>query len=305
MPKKSNLTYFVIPIRDDYESVRQLLIGIRKSNKNEDGLTLNYRVLLVDDGSEKDSLNDQDNILGDFPETEILKLESRLGHQTAIFRGLQRLASSKTNPNVVILDGDGEDRPSDAIHLARQLILSGTSVICAKRLSRDVGTGFKIGYRIFTWVFRRLVGFDFRSGNFMAISSEYLDVVLNFSGIRNHVAASVVRYSSDLTFQEFNRGSRFAGKSKMNLANLTLHGYGAFSVFADILLARICMFLLTFSSFVFSLVILLVTLRFFNLLNVVSGWTSIVLVQLVSLFLLLTTNSILILLLLLKIDKKD
>lgn len=305
MPRKSKLTYFVIPIRDDYESVRQLLIGVRKINKIEDGVKLHYRVLLVDDGSEKKSLNDQITILRDFPEAEILRLESRLGHQTAIFRGLEQVASAKINANVVILDGDGEDRPSDAIHLAKQLVLSGGSVICAKRLSRDVGTGFKFGYRIFTWAFRRFVGFDFRSGNFMAISSEYLDVVLGFSGIRNHVAASVVRYSSNLTFQEFHRGSRFAGKSKMNWENLTLHGYGAFSVFADILLVRLCMFLLTLSSFIFLLVLLLVVLHFFNLLNVVSGWTSSMLVQLSSLILLLTTNSILILLLLLKIDKQD
>ena len=298
-------THLVIPIRDDYESVRFLLIEIRQQNQDGRDHPLNYRVLLVDDGSQTTSIPLQDAILKDFPEVQILKLDSRLGHQTAIYRGLQHLADFHKNSNVVVLDGDGEDLPKDALHLARELLITNHSVICAQRLSRDVGASFRIGYRVFTWAFKKLVGFDFRSGNFMAISSEYLNTVLSFSGIRNHVAAAVVRYSSNIKFQSFHRGSRIAGKSKMNFSNLTLHGYGAFSVYADVLLARVCLFLLAFSFIGFSAAISLIVLRLFNVYHLLQGWTSTVVLQLLSLILILTTNSILMLLLLLKVEKKD
>jgi len=302
--RKAKLTCFVIPIRDDYESVQHLLEEIQNSSRSDLGYLLEYRVLLVDDGSESQSIPKQNQILNEFPCVEILRLESRLGHQTAIYLGLRHVATSYNNTNVVILDGDGEDRPVDAIDIANQLIATKRSVICARRLSRDVGTGFRVGYRIFTWAFRRLVGFDFRSGNFMGISSEYLKVVLGFSGIRNHVAAAVVRYSSNIAFVEYNRGSRITGKSKMNFSNLTLHGYGAFSVYADILLARICLTLFTFSTMVAMLVILIAGLRLFDVVNFMTGWTSNILLQMISLILVLTSNSVLILLLLLKIEKK-
>ena len=303
--KKTKLTYLVIPIRDDYQSARLLLLEIQKSSKQGSFLALKYRVLLVDDGSQGESVIDQNRILAEFPEVEILQLESRLGHQSAIYYGLHYVATTYKNTNVVILDGDGEDRPIDAIDLANRLLTSNKSVIIARRLSRDVGAGFMIGYRVFVWAFRRFVGFDFRSGNFMAISSEYLRVVLDFYGIKNQVAASVVRYSSNIAFQEYNRGSRIAGKSKMNFSNLTLHGYGAFSVYADILLARVCLLLFTFSSFVFAVILLLTALRLFDLVHFMTGWTSNILIQLLSLILILTSNSILVLLLLLKIDKKN
>lgn len=302
--RKVQQTCFVIPIRDDYESAHHILKEIQNSIKvNFDNL-LEYRVLLVDDGSDNESITKQSQILNEFSHVEILRLESRLGHQSAIYLGLQHVATSFENTNVVILDGDGEDRPMDALDLANHLIVSKKSVICARRLSRDVGTRFRVGYRIFTWAFRRLVGFDFRSGNFMAISSEYLNVVLGFSGIRNHVAAAVVRYSSNIAFMEYDRGSRFAGKSKMNFSNLTLHGYGAFSVYADILLARICLGLFAFSAIVSVLVVLIAGLRLFGVGHFMTGWTSSILLQMVSLIVILTTNSILILLLLLKVDKK-
>ena len=302
--RKVKQTCFVIPIRDDYESAHYILKEFQNSIKFNFENLLEYRVLLVDDGSDNESITKQCLILNEFPNVEILRLESRLGHQSAIYLGLQHVATSFENTNVVILDGDGEDRPIDALDLANHLIVSKKSVICARRLSRDVGTRFRVGYRIFTWVFRRLVGFDFRSGNFMAISSEYLNVVLGFSGIRNHVAAAVVRYSSNIAFMEYDRGSRFAGKSKMNFSNLTLHGYGAFSVYADILLARICLGLFAFSAIVSVLVILIAGLRLFGIGHFMTGWTSTILLQMVSLIVILTTNSILILLLLLKVDKK-
>jgi hypothetical protein len=295
---------FLIPVRDDYESVRYLLAEFRELSKEGLFTTLSYSVLLVDDGSQEDSIFQQDQLLLEFPEAETLQLHSRLGHQSAIFFGLRHIAETKIDTNVVILDGDGEDRPMDAMNLANQLLHSNRSVICARRLSRDVGAGFRFGYRLFTWGFRRLVGFDFRSGNFMAISSEYLSVVLGFSGIRNHVAAAVVRYSSNIAFQEFNRGSRIEGRSKMNLSNLTLHGYGAFSVYADILLARICIVLFSFSTLIFLLVVLLSGLRLFNIVSFMTGWTSSILVQLLSLIFILTSNTILILLLLLRVDKR-
>jgi hypothetical protein len=65
----------------------------------------------------------------------------------------------------------------------------------------------------------------------------------------------------------------------MNLASLTLHAYGAFSVFSDIVLARFCLFLFMVSVFLSTTVLVIIALKVTGILGGIPGWTSLVILQ--------------------------
>lgn len=268
-------TIFLIPVQNDYQSTSILIDDICQSFKSGD----KNLILVIDDGSSVDQLRIGQDLLVN-KNILIRQTSYKSGHQNAIFFGLNYIEKNFANFNVVILDGDGEDKATDAIELAQRInSQANPSVILATRGTRDVGTGFRVGYFFFTRLFKRLTGKNLRSGNFMAIPAGKVSNVLNFPGIRLHIAAAIVRYEPDVSFIEFNRGSRIAGTSRMNLASLTLHAYGAFSVFSDVVLARFCLFLFMVSLFLSSIVVSIIVLKVTNVFGGIPGWTSLFILQ--------------------------
>jgi hypothetical protein len=289
-------TIFLIPIRNDYESAAFLI--------NEFELILvNYPeispfFILVDDGSDEIQQSKIQTKL----EFQILELGFKAGHQSAIYRGLHFIESNFQNSNVVVLDGDGEDRPEDALIIAQKLLTQNcASIIAVRRLSRKNSILFRINYRLFRLLFKALVGVELRSGNFIGIRSDYLSFVVNFPGIENHVTASVLRFASKVEFKDFARGSRIAGKSQMNFPRLLLHAYGAFAVFADILIARLTFFLILFSLLLAFFAGGLVLAKFLGLFQALPGWTSLIFVQMVTTTISISSFSLLILFVFLRI----
>jgi hypothetical protein len=290
------ITFFLIPVRNDYESVAFLINEFELNSGNFPEISPFF--ILVDDGSDEIK---QGKIQTKF-RFKILNLGFKSGHQSAIYHGLNFIKNNFKNFNVVVLDGDGEDKPKDSLIIAQKLLtLNGASIVAARRLSRENSILFRINYRLFRLFFRVLVGFELRSGNFIGIRGDYLPLVVKFPGIKNHVTASVLRYASKVDFLDFNRGSRIVGKSQMNFSRLLLHAYGAFAVFADILIVRVTFFLILFSLMLAIFAVGLVIANFLGLFQALPGWTSLIFIQLVTTTMSISSFSLLILFVFLRI----
>lgn len=289
-------TLFLIPIRNDYESVAYLISEFELCLQNYPEISPYF--ILVDDGSEEIQKNKIQTKL----KFQILELGYKAGHQLAIYHGLCFIENSFKDSNVVVLDGDGEDRPEDSLIIAQRLLAqNGPLIIAARRLNRENSIMFKMNYRLFRLLFKGLVGFEFRSGNFIGVKRDYLPLIIKFPSIENHVTASILRYASSVDFMYFNRGARIAGKSQMNFPRLLLHAYGAFAVFADILIARLTFFLILFSFLLSLFAGGLVILKFFGLFQALPGWTSLIFVQLITTTMTVSSFSLLLLFVFLRI----
>ncbi|MCA1652193.1 MAG: glycosyltransferase, partial [Acidobacteria bacterium] len=78
---------------------------------------------------------------------EILHLRSNLGHQRAIAIGLAYLEAERAPESVVVMDGDGEDRPEDVERLLRSLEQDGGErIVFAERTRRSEGLVFTVLY---------------------------------------------------------------------------------------------------------------------------------------------------------------
>ena len=290
-------TLFLMPVKDDYKSAETLIAQIRLLSERG-GVSCNF--LLVDDGSQPEELEYSLQKYRLNNRVEILPLNQRTGHQNAIFVGLLHASNTYSNYNVVIMDADGEDKPEDAVTIAK--LLENEQVVMAKRGSRKSSITFKIGYFLYLKLFKRLVGIEFKSGNFIGISSSYIPIILTIPTLRKHVAASIMRRGVNIRYLEFDRAPRIDGSSRMNIAGLVLHAYGAFSVFSDTILVRLCFFFFGIVSVLIPVISLLGILKLTGELNAIPGWTSIIFVQLLAMLLNLFAVSIIGLLLLLRIE---
>jgi hypothetical protein len=222
----------LVPVYNDWPSVALL---IRDTDHALARGGRRARILIVDDGSDQQP----EGALTSLQTTtisglDILHLRSNLGHQRAIAVGLAYTEASLPCNAVVVLDGDGEDRPEDIDRLLKTLeAVQGRAVVFAERTRRSEGLLFASLYWLYRTVHWLLTGERVRVGNFAAIPSAILARLVVVSALWNHFAAAVFHARIPYTTVPTSRGTRYSGRSQMNFVALVTHGLSAMSVFGD------------------------------------------------------------------------
>jgi len=227
----------LIPVYNDAQSATLLL---EQLDRIAPRLPATLHVLFVDDGSLPSELAELPGPTVAIPTVEVLRLRRNLGHQRAIAIGLAAVAAGPQPDYVVVMDGDGEDDPATLPTLVQAALEGdGHTAIFAQRLKRHEGIGFLAGYRLFRMLHRLLVGADIGFGNFSCLPASLLDRITGITEIWNHYAAGVVHARIPIRLVPIARGQRLAGRSKMNLPALVMHGICALSVWSDVIVARL------------------------------------------------------------------
>jgi len=228
----------LLPVFNDWESVRRLLpmLDHHLSVSNRKA-----RVLLVDDGSTTEAPTAllQEPLAAIGP-VEILHLRRNLGHQRAIAIGLYHVHEFISPGAVVVMDADGEDRPSDVPALLDEFEkYGGRDIVFAARTKRLESAVFRIFYNLYRITHRALTGIQVRVGNFSVLPTAALTRLMVVSELWNHFAAAVFKARLPHRTLPLPRGHRLAGESHMNFVSLLVHGLSAISVFSETVSARL------------------------------------------------------------------
>ena len=222
----------LIPVYNDWEAVTALLARL------DQVVAPPVDVLLVDDGS-----TEPVRVGGPYARigrVDVLHLRRNLGHQRAIAVALSDIATRAPHATVVVMDGDGEDRPDHVpVLLAEYERLGRKRVVFAARSKRLEGATFRIFYAIYRFVHRLLTGVPVRVGNFSVLPPEAISCLMVAPELWNHYAAAVVRTRLPHASIPLPRGERLAGRSRMNFVALLMHGLSAISVFSDVVSVRL------------------------------------------------------------------
>jgi hypothetical protein len=198
----------------------------------------------VDDGSTVWRPDEflQGQALTSIREVEHLRLRRNLGHQRAIAIGLAYVHAQLPCKAVLVMDGDGEDRPADVSALLRKLAESGHGrIVFAERTRRSEGLVFSLFYHLYRLLHRMLTGYAVRVGNFSVVPAQFLDHLVVASELWSHYAASVFRSTIPYVTVPAPRGARVSGRSHMNFVGLAVHGLSAISLYGDIVGVRLLM----------------------------------------------------------------
>jgi hypothetical protein len=228
----------VTPVFDDWESLSILLHRVNSLYRRED---ITFSVVVIDDGSirRRERLDLGKASLSCICQLEIVRLTTNLGHQRAIAIGLVHLAARSDIEAVLVMDSDGEDRPEEISALVTAAHANPEAVILAERSKRIESLGFKLGYGLYKTLFRLLTGQRVSFGNFMIILKRALTSLISTATLWNNLPATIIRSRSHLVRIPTIRGQRYAGKSKMNLVALVIHGLSAISVYVDVIFVRL------------------------------------------------------------------
>lgn len=227
----SETIIFCIPVFNDWDSAVLLIDQI---NRIVGTYQIQASVLLVDDGSTESVSQLLGQSSDNLRSVDILQLRRNIGHQRAIALGLTYIYSHCSCQAVVVMDGDGEDAPEDAMKLLKRFYEhQGTHIIFAQRSQRSEGFVFKVFYQLYKFVYRVLTGRKIEVGNFSIVPAKQLDRLISISELWNHYAASIFKARLPVDKVPIARAYRLRGKSKMNFVALITHGLSAISVFGE------------------------------------------------------------------------
>lgn len=215
----------LIPVYEDWAAVTRVIDELDASGRRFD-------VLLVDDGSATPWPAAPAGIPG-AGAVEVLRLRRNLGHQRAIAIGLAYLEATGGQGPVVIMDGDGQDRPADVLKLLDAAETSAGRIVFAERTRRSEGWLFSVLYHTYRGAHWLLTGERVRVGNFSAIPASLLPRLVAVSDLWNHYAAAVFKSRLPYVTIPTDRGVRYAGHSRMNYVALVTHGLSAMAAFGD------------------------------------------------------------------------
>ncbi|MBR0674289.1 glycosyltransferase [Neoroseomonas soli] len=225
----------VTPVLNDWASLEHLLAALGGVAPTIGEVS----VLVVDDGSTEAAATDKlARLAAGLTGLEIIRLACNLGHQRAIAVGLAELARRDGLDIVVVMDADGEDRPEDIAALLREHEAHPEAIVVAMRAERSEDRTFKALYHVYKAVFRASTGVTIDFGNFCLIPAPLLTRLVARPEIWNHLAATVIRSRTPLRRLPTARGTRYAGRSTMNLVSLVTHGLSGISVFVSEVFVR-------------------------------------------------------------------
>jgi len=229
----------VVPVFNDWESFVRLLDAL---DGVAGGLDAVLSVVAVDDGSllppPELPVDGYRNLVG----VELVRLRCNLGHQRAIAIGLAECARCERFSHVVVMDADGEDRPADVAALLAESLRRPEAIVVAARARRTEGPVFRAAYLVYRLFFRLLTGRTIDFGNFSALPIAVVRRLVFMPECWNHLAATLVKSRLPLARVATPRGTRYAGRSSMNLVALVAHGFSAFSVFIETAITRLLLF---------------------------------------------------------------
>lgn len=235
----------IIPVFNDWAAVSRLTDALEL---NDAFVDVELCLFVVDDGSSEPAIINFSAKLDRVREIEIIRLSCNLGHQRAITVGLIEACKSKNFDACVIMDSDGEDRPADIPRLLAEAEKMPGHIVCAKRSRRPGRLAFRLWYEFYRVIFRIFTGSSIDFGNFCLIPGDKLEAMVGNPGIWNNIASALTRSHVPLTRLPCDRGTCYAGKSKMNFVSLVMFGLSAISVYSDIVMVRILLFTLVLIS---------------------------------------------------------
>ena len=217
----------LIPVYNDWESLKKLLSEINENIKFLGDF--NFECLIINDASttQPPELHKPSN----FESIELLNMKENRGHARCNAFGIRYIFQKKKFENIILMDGDGEDRPEEIKNLIEKIKENPSLSVVAKRIKRSEGFVFQLLYqlhKIITFVF---TGQNINFGNYSILTRDDVEKLHSKASLWSSFSGSVKKYLKPLNEINSIRGLRYFGPSKMSLLKLIIHSFSIIAVF--------------------------------------------------------------------------
>ena len=235
----------LIPVYNDWESLIKLLDEINKVI--EDIKSVEFDCMIVNDASttKPPDIKVPKNI----KKIEIFNMKQNRGHARCNAFGLRYLAKKDDFDHLIVMDGDGEDRPEEIKYLVNQALEEQEVSVVAKRVKRSEGPIFQILYEIHKLITLLFTGKQVNFGNYSCLTKKDVITLSQQESLWSSFSGTVKKSILRLNTINSTRGLRYFGPSKMSLLNLGIHSFSIIAVFKSQVFLR--GFILTIFIFLF------------------------------------------------------
>ena len=168
----------LMPCYNDWSSVFKLLSNI---DIIIDGIKADFDVIVVNDGS-TEKLPGGKNQYRNINSIKIININKNQGHTRSNATGIKYLSQKLDFDHLILMDGDGEDRPEEIKLLIQNALNKKNTSVVAKRTKRSEGIIFTIFYNIHKIITLIFTGKNMNFGHYSCITKNDL---LLISGKKN------------------------------------------------------------------------------------------------------------------------
>ena len=260
----------LIPVYNDWESLIKLLDEINKvigEIKNAE-----FDCMVVNDASSINLPNIK--VPQHIKKIEIFNMKQNRGHARCNAFGIRYLSKRDDFDHLIVMDGDGEDRPEEIKYLVNQALEDKEVSVVAKRVQRSEGNIFQILYEIHKLITLVFTGRNVNFGNYSCLTKKDVIILSQQESLWSSFSGTIKKSINRLNSINSTRGTRYFGPSKMSLFNLGVHSFSIIAVFKSQVFLRgflLAVLIYIFKSFfgiaTFYLIMLLIiflTLIYFN-----------------------------------------
>ena len=265
--------YILISIYNDWDSLQVLL---KKINLEIDKIKeCRFNCLVINDASsiQMPSIEKPKNINS----LEVVNMKKNSGHARCNAFGIKYFSNLDDYDYLILMDGDGEDRPEELVSLLTSAFQNKDKSVVAARIKRSEGIIFRSMYEFHKLLTYFFTGKMIKFGNYSCLTKKNVKHLSEKKSLWSSYSGTLKKNIDSLIEIKSIRGKRYYGPSKMSLINLIIHSFSIIAVFKSIVFMRSAILLILISlltnylSFfgpiiqiglvVFNLIIYLVSLR--------------------------------------------
>ena len=190
---------------------------------------ISFECLIVNDAST--SQIPEINKPSKFERMEILNMKENRGHARCNAFGLRYIFQNKKFDYLIVMDGDGEDRPVEIKSLINMINENPSKSVVAKRVKRSEGPFFQSLYQLHKLITFIFTGKKINFGNYSILTKNDVEKLYSKASLWSSFSGSVKKNIKFLNEINSIRGLRYFGPSKMSLFKLIIHSLSIIAVF--------------------------------------------------------------------------
>ena len=239
----------LIPVFNDWESLEKLIVEINENIKELKKIDI--ECLVINDAS---TINQPKLLKPNFIKSiQILNMRENKGHARCNAFGIRYVIKNKDFDYLILMDGDGEDRPIELKKLINKILEDPTKSVVAKRIKRSEGPFFRFLYFMHKLITLVFTGKKIDFGNYSCLIKEDVRKLSTQASLWSSYSGSVKKNLKYFNEIDSERGTRYFGPSKMSFLKLLIHSFSIIAVFKSQVFFRSLIFIIIFSSLDFSL----------------------------------------------------
>ena len=158
-------------------------------------------------------------------------MKENRGHARCNAFGIRYVFQNKEFDNLILMDGDGEDRPEEIKSLIEKIKENPSLSVVAKRVKRSEGPFFQFLYQLHKVITFIFTGKNINFGNYSILTRSDVEKLHSKASLWSSFSGSVKKNLKSLNEINSIRGLRYFGPSQMSLFKLIIHSLSIIAVF--------------------------------------------------------------------------